>query len=64
MLDFIRLHADDLFMAGDKVFKSKVWPSLRKNFAVDSEDKNDIMFVGQRIKWKTQEKYSMDTTFL
>ena len=22
-----------------------------------SEDKNDIMFVGQRIKWKTQEKY-------
>ena len=26
--------------------------SLRKNFAVGSEDKNDIMFVGQRIKWK------------
>ena len=57
MLDFIRLHADDLFMAGDKVFESKVWSSLRKNFAVGSEDKNDIMFVGQRIKWKTQAKY-------
>ena len=31
--------------------------SLRKNFAVGSEDKNDIMFVGQRIKWKTHDKY-------
>ena len=47
---FICLHVDDLFMAGDKVFESKVLSSLRKNFAVGSEDKNDIMFVGQRIK--------------
>ena len=31
--------------------------SLRKNFAVGSEDKNDILFVGQRIKWKTHDKY-------
>ena len=51
------LHVHDLFMAGDKVFESKVLSSLRKNFAVGSEDKNDIMFVGQRIKWKTHEKY-------
>ena len=54
---FICLHVDDLFMPGDKVFESKVLTSLRKNFAVGSEDKNDIMFVGQRIKWKTHEKY-------
>ena len=54
---FICLHVDDLFMAGDKVFESKVLSSLRKNFAVGSEDKNDIMFVGQRIKWKTNDKY-------
>ena len=54
---FISLHVDDLFMAGDKVFESKVFSSLRKNFAVGSEDKNDIMFVGQRITWKTHEKY-------
>ena len=58
---FICLHVDDLFMAGDKVFESKVLSSLRKNFAVGSEDKNDIMFVGQRIKWKT---HDMDHTFL
>ena len=54
---FIFLHVDDMFMAGDKVFESKVWSSLRKNFAVGSEDKNDIMFVGQRIKRKTHDKY-------
>ena len=35
---FICLHVDDLFMAGDKVFESKVLSSLRKNFAVGSED--------------------------
>ena len=54
---FICLHVDDLFMAGDKVFESKVLSSLRKNFAVGSEDKNDIMFVGQRVKWMTHDKY-------
>ena len=52
---FICLHVDDLLMAGDQVFESKVLSSLRKNFAVGSEDKNDIMFVGKRIKWKTRQ---------
>ena len=27
------------------------------DFAVGSEDKKDIIFVGQRIKWKTHDKY-------
>eukprot|EP00435_Cladocopium_sp_Y103_P052048 s3265_g16.t1 len=58
---FIRLHVDDLFMGGDKVFEDKVFEdkvltSLRKDFKVGSEDKNDVMFVGQRIKWKTHDK--------
>ena len=44
-------------MAGNNVFEAKVLSSLRKNFAVGSEDKNDIIFVGQRIKWKTHDKY-------
>ena len=39
------------------MFESKFLSGLRKNFAVGSEDKNDIMFVGQRIKWKTHDKY-------
>eukprot|EP00435_Cladocopium_sp_Y103_P046730 s573_g13.t1 len=54
---FICLHVDDLFMGGDKVFEDEVLASLRRDFAVGSEDKNDVMFVGQRIKWKTHEKY-------
>ena len=56
---FICLHVDDLFIGGDKVFESTVLSSLRNNFAVGSEDKNDIMFVGQRIKWKTHEKKTL-----
>ena len=30
--------------------------TIRKNFQVGSEDKNDCVFVGQRIQWKTDEK--------
>ena len=45
------LHVDDLFMAGDKFFHDRVLGGLRKDFQVGSEDKNDIMFVGQRIRW-------------
>ena len=54
---FICLHVDDLFMGGDKVFEDKILASIRKDFNVGSEDKNDIMFVGQRLKWKTHDKY-------
>ena len=48
---FICLHVDDLFMAGDKLFQEKVLAALRRDFQVGSEDKNDVMFVGQRIRW-------------
>ena len=53
---FICLHVDDLFMGGDKMFEEKVLARIRKDFTVGSGDKNDIMFVGQRIRWKTREK--------
>ncbi len=48
---FICLHVDDLFMAGDKNFEDIVLKGIRKDFNVGSEDKNDVMFVGQRIRW-------------
>ena len=48
------LHVDDLFMAGDEFFRNTVMSGLRKDFQVGSEDKNDIMFVGQRIRWVNQ----------
>ena len=51
MAGIVCLHVDDLFMAGDKLFHERVLGGLRKDFQVGSEDKNDIMFVGQRIRW-------------
>jgi len=54
---FICLHVDDLYMAGSPEFEQRVLTKIRKDFNVGSEDKNDIMFVGQRIKWKTHDKH-------
>ena len=54
---FICLHVDDLYMAGSPEFEKRVLAKIRKDFNVGSEDKNDIMFVGQRIKWKNHEKF-------
>ena len=50
------LHVDDLFMAGDSEFQRRVVTALRRDFQVGSEDKNDIMFVGQRIRWTKDKK--------
>ena len=37
------LHVDDLCLSGGQEFKKKVIESLKKDFAVGSEDTNDIM---------------------
>eukprot|EP00435_Cladocopium_sp_Y103_P076258 s26_g85.t1 len=55
--DLTALYAYMLMTCSCKVFEDKVLTSLRKDFKVGSEDKNDVMFVGQRIKWKTHDKY-------
>ena len=54
---FICLHVDDLYMAGSPEFEKRVLSKIRKDFNVGSEDKNDIMFVGQRIKWKNHDNF-------
>ena len=51
------LHGDDLFMAGDSKLENEVLMNIRKGFQVGSEDKNDILFVGQRLLWYKDEKY-------
>ena len=48
------LHVDDLFMAGNKEFHHRVIEALKRDFQVGSEDINDIMFVGQRIRWSNK----------
>jgi hypothetical protein len=52
----ICLHVDDLFMAGDDYFTKSVLPAIRRDFQIGSEDKNDVMFVGQRIRWIMSEQ--------
>ena len=54
---FVCLHVDDLYMGGDDHFVKQVPGNTRKDFNVGSEDKNDIMFVGQRIRWKECPKH-------
>ena len=51
------LHVDDLYKAGSSEFEKRVLSNIRKDFNVGGEDKNDIMFVGQRIKWKQHGKH-------
>ena len=47
----ICLHVDDLFMAGNKEFDTRVLKRLRSDYNIGSEDTDDITFVGQRIRW-------------
>ena len=47
----LTIHVDDAFFAGTSVFHKNVIESLRRDFKVGSEDLNDILFVGQRVRW-------------
>ena len=53
----LSLHVDDLLMTGGDVFEKEIMGRLRKDFQVGSEDKNDCLFVGQRIQWKHDDKH-------
>ena len=46
------LHVDDLLFAGSNEMHKQVIDRLRKEFKVGSEDKDDVMFTGQRIRWR------------
>ena len=50
VIGIITIHVDDCFMCGDKTFKAIV-NMIRTDFQVGPEDLNDVMFVGQRIRW-------------
>jgi len=47
----VTIHVDDALMAGTTHFRKLVVDGLRRDFQVGSEDLNDILFVGQRIRW-------------
>ena len=52
VLGVICLHVDDLFMTGSKEFYSYIGQALRKEYQIGSEDKNDVVFTGQRVRWE------------
>ena len=48
----ICLHVDDLFMTGSKEFYNYIGVALRKEYQIGSEDKIDVVFTGQRVRWE------------
>ena len=47
----VALHVDDLFMTGTPEFEKRVLQRIRKDYQIGSEDKDDIVFTGQRVRW-------------
>ena len=47
----VSLHVDDLFMTGTPEFEKLALQKIRKDYQIGSEDKDDIVFTGQRVRW-------------
>ena len=54
----ICLHVDDLFCVGDKEFYHHVVSAIQKDYQIGSEDTNDVLFVGQGVRWKAEDNKS------
>ena len=52
IMGVICLHVDDLFCTGTTTFRTTILGGIRKTFQVGSEDVNDVLFVGQRVRWE------------
>ena len=50
MAGIINLFVDDLFGTGGTEMEQRVLARLRKDIQVGSEDWNDVLFTGQRIR--------------
>ena len=55
------LHVDDLIISGTLEFLTWFLKKIREHFTVGHEDKNDLTFTGQRVRWvldaQGQKKY-------
>ena len=45
------LHVDDLIISGTAEFLTWFLKKIREHFTVGHEDKNDLTFTGQRVRW-------------
>ena len=50
------LHVDDLFVTGNDIFLKQFKDIVKSQFKIGHEDTNDLLFTGQRVAWKMQEK--------
>ena len=55
----ICLHVDDLVCVGDKEFYHHVVSAIQKDYQIGSEDTNDVLFVGQGVLWKTEDRINL-----
>ena len=49
-------HVDDSFFTGTPEFMQYVVKEIGREYKIGSEDWNDIMFCGQRVKWIVDER--------
>ena len=47
----LSLHVDDLIISGTPEFLSWFLKKIKEHFTVGHEDKNDLTFTGQRVRW-------------
>ncbi len=52
VLGAVCLHVDDLFLTGNQAFCKGVLEALRKDYKFGSEDQDDLVFTGQRVRWQ------------
>ena len=57
----IHLFVDDLFGTGGTEMEQCVLARLSKDFEVGSEDWNDLLFTGQRIRWMKDPHFGPST---
>ena len=47
----VSIHVDDAYIVGTTDFLKEFIGKIRKDYQIGSEDWNDVLFVGQRVKW-------------
>ena len=51
VLGIVCIHVDDCFSCGGKAFYDRILAGIKKDFEIGSEDINDVMYCGQRVRW-------------
>ena len=51
VLGIICIHVDDVFMTGCEHFNQLIVSCLKRDFEIGSQDVNDVMYCGQRVRW-------------